>query len=61
MVLVQMIACCLASSIAWGDALTRPNVVLVMADDQGWGDTGYNGHPELKTPNLDGWPPPGSG
>ncbi|WP_395740119.1 sulfatase-like hydrolase/transferase [Prosthecobacter sp.] len=30
-----------------------PNVVLVMADDQGWGDTGYNGHPDLKTPNLD--------
>jgi arylsulfatase A-like enzyme len=53
MVLVQMIACYLASSIAWGDAPTRPNVVLVMADDQGWGDTGYNGHPDLKTPNLD--------
>lgn len=34
-------------------AAPRPNVVLVMADDQGWGDTGYNGHPELKTPNLD--------
>jgi len=31
----------------------KPNIVLVMADDQGWGDTGYNGHPELKTPNLD--------
>ena len=31
----------------------RPNIVLVMADDQGWGDTGYNGHSELKTPNLD--------
>ena len=31
----------------------RPNILLVMADDQGWGDTGYNGHPELKTPNLD--------
>lgn len=31
----------------------RPNIVLVMADDQGWGDTGYNGHPELRTPNLD--------
>ena len=31
----------------------RPNIVLIMADDQGWGDTGYNGHPELKTPNLD--------
>jgi arylsulfatase A-like enzyme len=34
-------------------ASQRPNIVLVMADDQGWGDTSYNGHPELKTPNLD--------
>jgi len=24
-----------------------------MADDQGWGDVAYNGHPVLKTPNLD--------
>jgi len=31
----------------------KPNIVLVMADDQGWGDTSYNGHPQLKTPNLD--------
>jgi arylsulfatase A-like enzyme len=31
----------------------RPNVILVMADDQGWGDTGYNGHPVVKTPALD--------
>lgn len=31
----------------------RPNIVLVMADDQGWGDTGYNGHPILETPELD--------
>ncbi|MFN5200019.1 MAG: sulfatase, partial [Planctomyces sp.] len=35
------------------EAAERPNVILVMADDQGWGDTGYNGHPHLKTPNLD--------
>jgi arylsulfatase A-like enzyme len=31
----------------------RPNIVFVMTDDQGWGDTGYNGHPWLKTPYLD--------
>ena len=31
----------------------RPNIVLVMADDQGWGQTGYYKHPLLKTPNLD--------
>jgi arylsulfatase A-like enzyme len=31
----------------------RPNIVLVMADDQGWGDVGYNGHPFVQTPELD--------
>jgi len=31
----------------------QPNIVLCMADDQGWGDTAYNGHPVLKTPHLD--------
>ncbi|MEG3658152.1 sulfatase-like hydrolase/transferase [Arenibacter palladensis] len=30
-----------------------PNIILLMADDQGWGDMAYNGHPHLKTPNLD--------
>lgn len=32
---------------------SSPNIVLVMADDQGWGQTGYAGHPFLKTPNID--------
>ncbi len=32
---------------------SRPHVVLVMADDMGWGQTGYRGHPVLKTPHLD--------
>lgn len=31
----------------------KPNIIFCMADDLGWGDTGYNGHPLLKTPNLD--------
>ena len=31
----------------------RPHIVLVMADDMGWGETGYNGHPLLKPPHLD--------
>ena len=38
---------------AQGSAIQKPNIILVMADDQGWGDTGYNGHPFLKTPELD--------
>lgn len=35
------------------EAGKKPNIILVMSDDQGWGDVGYNGHPVLKTPNLD--------
>lgn len=35
-----------------GDS-SPPNIILCMADDQGWGDTAYNGHPLLKTPHLD--------
>jgi arylsulfatase A-like enzyme len=31
----------------------KPNMVLCMADDQGWGDMAYNGHPVLITPNFD--------
>ena len=34
-------------------APTRPHIVLVMADDMGWGQTGYYNHPVLKTPHLD--------
>ena len=31
---------------------SKPNIILVMTDDQGWGQTGYMNHPVLKTPNL---------
>ncbi len=43
----------LAPAASAADAPKKPNVVLVMADDQGWGDMAYNGHPHLKTPNFD--------
>lgn len=40
-------------SVAHAEPGRAPNIVLVMADDQGWGDMAYNGHPHLKTPHFD--------
>ncbi|MFI4910150.1 MAG: sulfatase [Sedimentisphaeraceae bacterium JB056] len=40
------------SNLFGDDKSQRPNIVLCMADDQGWGDVEYYGHKELQTPNL---------
>ncbi|QDT53660.1 Arylsulfatase [Caulifigura coniformis] len=38
---------------ASGDAADRPNVVVFLADDAGWGDYGVNGNTTVRTPNID--------
>lgn len=30
-----------------------PNVVMIISDDQAWGDYSFMGHPQIQTPNLD--------
>ena len=32
---------------------TRPNVIIIYVDDMGWGDVGYHGFKDIKTPNMD--------
>ena len=31
----------------------KPNIVLILSDDQAWTDYGFMGHPKIDTPNLD--------
>ena len=28
----------------------NPNIILIMSDDQGWYDVGFNGNNEIRTP-----------
>ncbi|NBO58143.1 MAG: N-acetylgalactosamine 6-sulfate sulfatase, partial [Chitinophagia bacterium] len=34
-------------------AIKKPNVLIIIADDQGWGDLGFTGNRSVSTPNLD--------
>ncbi|MDB4653192.1 sulfatase-like hydrolase/transferase [Akkermansiaceae bacterium] len=48
---ISFVICALASFVPATE--TPPNIILMMGDDHGWEETGYNGHPHLKTPVLD--------
>lgn len=34
-------------------AASNPNIIIIIADDLGYGDLGCYGHPSIRTPNLD--------
>ena len=31
----------------------KPNIIIIITDDQGYGDLGFNGNPYIRTPNID--------
>lgn len=44
--------CCLVAPTTGQTKPVRPNIVVILSDDQGWADIGYN-NPKVYTPNLD--------
>ena len=46
-----IVATSLCTATSW--AGEKPNVILVLTDDQGYGDLSCHGNPVLKTPNID--------
>ena len=50
---MKKILCFLPLIFAWAISAERPNIILCMADDLGWGDVGFNGNDVVITPELD--------
>jgi arylsulfatase A-like enzyme len=50
---VALTALLFGPGLAAESAPARPNVILIMSDDHGWGDVGFNGNRRIETPHLD--------
>ncbi|MFC4296335.1 sulfatase-like hydrolase/transferase [Novosphingobium tardum] len=55
-IMTGTLAMCLGAPqplLARADAAARPNVIVIVTDDQGYRDVGFNGSPDIPTPNID--------
>src|SRR5687767_2875709 len=52
-VVLALVAAVLTPDGRAADSATRPNVVVLLADDGGWGDLSINGNKNVATPNID--------
>jgi len=50
-ILLLLVAC--QNDVKEGTSPSRPNVILILTDDQGWGDLSINGNTNLQTPHID--------
>ncbi|HET9486416.1 MAG TPA: arylsulfatase [Chryseosolibacter sp.] len=52
-ILACCIICLFAIPTVFAQDPDKPNVVVILTDDQGWGDLSINGNTNLQTPNID--------
>lgn len=50
--LLSVIILC-SSFVSFGQEVEKPNVLIIMTDQQAWDAVGYSGNKNIKTPNLD--------
>ncbi|MBT8301325.1 MAG: arylsulfatase, partial [Maribacter sp.] len=48
-----LIILCLQSNVVHAQENQPPNVIIIITDDQGYGDLGITGNPHVKTPSID--------
>ena len=51
--LTLLVSACASSSSQPTREARKPNIVVILTDDQGWGDLSLNGNTNLRTPNVD--------
>src|SRR5215217_3714866 len=53
-IIAVVVVLCMAGTWAVAaEAAREPNIVVILADDQGWGDLSANGNTNLRTPHID--------
>ena len=52
-ILISIASCSLPKETSSFAPLEKPNIIMIMTDDQGYGDLSIHGNPYLKTPHLD--------
>ncbi len=50
---ILLLFCLFGTVTGWAQSANRPNVILFIADDLAWEDTGAYGNPKVRAPNID--------